>query len=335
MTTPHAHPNLFPHLPFPEPQDLAEQGTSTAKDPFRYIPYLLPGPTDRTDEDRRNVAEFKRLRRVYLELQGSRPAALAANREAQLRDGQKLEDVARKLLYAALEKDSVEYIEEFVHTDQEDLKALESSFQVRAEQLEDAIQDAEDRGVAEQQLNCTTANIRRCQARVMQLGFVRETLCKAQKQPTPAPVNFEHAPHPALATGECVPTAQVASQQGRYLARVFQKLQKKESLLGELKQAKTAQADPAKLDSLANAVIRASNIPPFHYSHQGSLAYIGSDKAIADLPVFKGNLATAGFATYYFWRSACISQLFSLRNRLLVATDRVKTKTLGRDVSRA
>ncbi|GAA6000527.1 hypothetical protein JCM10207_008053 [Rhodosporidiobolus poonsookiae] len=143
-----------------------------------------------------------------------------------------------------------------------------------------------------------------------------------------------------FAIGDCTatnyaPTAQVASQQGRYLARVFQKLQKKESLLGELEQAKAAQAEPAKLDSLANAVIRASNIPPFHYSHQGSLAYIGSDKAIADLPVFKGNLAAAGFATYYFWRSAYISQLFSLRNRLLVATDWVKTKTLGRDVSRA
>lgn len=93
-------------------------------------------------------------------------------------------------------------------------------------------------------------------------------------------------------------TAQVALQQGIYLARVFSKLHKKEQLLTELEQAKAAGAEPAKLDSLANAVIRASNIPPFHYSHQGSLAYIGSEKAIADLPVFQGNLAAAGFATY-------------------------------------
>ncbi|GAA5976660.1 hypothetical protein JCM11641_005654 [Rhodosporidiobolus odoratus] len=143
-----------------------------------------------------------------------------------------------------------------------------------------------------------------------------------------------------FALGDCTatnyaPTAQVASQQGRYLARVFSKLQKKETLLKDLEGAKQASAEPAKLDSLANAVIRASNIPPFSYSHQGSLAYIGSDKAIADLPVLKGNLAAAGLATYYFWRSAYISQLFSLRNRLLVGTDWVKTKVLGRDVSRA
>lgn len=65
------------------------------------------------------------------------------------------------------------------------------------------------------------------------------------------------------------------------------------------------------------------------------LAYIGSDKAIADLPVFNGNLAAAGLATYYFWRSAYLSELFSLRNRLLVATDWMKCKVLGRDVSRA
>ncbi|GAA6045815.1 External NADH-ubiquinone oxidoreductase 1, mitochondrial [Rhodotorula toruloides] len=143
-----------------------------------------------------------------------------------------------------------------------------------------------------------------------------------------------------FALGDCTatnyaPTAQVASQQGRYLARVFSKLHKKELLLKELEQAKQVGAEPAKLDSLANAVIRASNIAPFHYSHQGSLAYIGSDKAIADLPVFQGNLAAAGLATYYFWRSAYISQLFSLRNRLLVGTDWLKTKVLGRDVSRA
>ncbi|GAA5998691.1 uncharacterized protein JCM10292_007162 [Rhodotorula paludigena] len=143
-----------------------------------------------------------------------------------------------------------------------------------------------------------------------------------------------------FALGDCTatnyaPTAQVASQQGIYLARVFSKLHKKEQLLTELEQAKAAGAEPAKLDSLANAVIRASNIPPFHYSHQGSLAYIGSEKAIADLPVFQGNLAAAGFATYYFWRSAYISQLFSLRNRVLVGADWCKTKILGRDVSRA
>lgn len=51
------------------------------------------------------------------------------------------------------------------------------------------------------------------------------------------------------------------------------------------------------------------------YTHQGSLAYVGSDKAIGDFPTFKtGNFAAAGMATYIVWRSAYLSKLFSLRN---------------------
>ena len=42
---------------------------------------------------------------------------------------------------------------------------------------------------------------------------------------------------------------------------------------------------------------------PFHYSHQGSLAYIGSEKAIADLPFSHGNV------------SLCLA--FLLRNQLI------------------
>ncbi|KAF8201148.1 pyridine nucleotide-disulfide oxidoreductase-domain-containing protein [Mycena galopus ATCC 62051] len=75
-------------------------------------------------------------------------------------------------------------------------------------------------------------------------------------------------------------------------------------------------------------------IRPFSYSHQGTLAYIGSDKAIADLPFLNGSVASGGFLTFYFWRSAYLSTLFSLRNRTLVATDWVRTKIFGRDVSR-
>lgn len=39
-------------------------------------------------------------------------------------------------------------------------------------------------------------------------------------------------------------------------------------------------------------------------------------------------------ATYAFWRSAYISNLFSSRNRTLVITDWLKKTILGRDISR-
>ena len=82
--------------------------------------------------------------------------------------------------------------------------------------------------------------------------------------------------------------------------------------------------------------------------------YIGSEKAIADLPFMNGNVsffwsgspffvilkniipsyqfASGGVATYLFWRSAYLSTLFSLRNRTLVATDWLKVKLFGRYV---
>jgi hypothetical protein len=56
---------------------------------------------------------------------------------------------------------------------------------------------------------------------------------------------------------------------------------------------------------------RMKQIGPFKYSHQGSLAYIGADKAVADVSWFAGNLASGGTLTYLFWKSAYLSMCFS------------------------
>ncbi|KAB5592719.1 External NADH dehydrogenase [Ceratobasidium theobromae] len=147
-----------------------------------------------------------------------------------------------------------------------------------------------------------------------------------------------------FAVGDCTatsyaPTAQVASQEGTYLARLFGQLAKKERLearLAELRSPSTPQTEEAarEIESVVKQINKASKLRPFHYSHQGSLAYIGSEKAIADLPFLNGNLASGGVATYLFWRSAYLSNLFSLRNRFLVINDWLKVKIFGRDVSR-
>ncbi|KAH8929931.1 FAD/NAD(P)-binding domain-containing protein [Atractiella rhizophila] len=128
-------------------------------------------------------------------------------------------------------------------------------------------------------------------------------------------------------------TAQAASQQGKYLARMFGQMHKAKVLEAALEAARTGGAGD-KVEGLSNSLKKARNVKPFHYSHAGSLAYIGGDKAIADLPFMQGNLATGGLGTMIFWRSAYISELFSLRNRVLVIADWVKVKILGRDVSR-
>lgn len=151
------------------------------------------------------------------------------------------------------------------------------------------------------------------------------------------------------AVGDCTatkyaPTAQVASQQGSYLGGLFNQLARAEELENEIKKLeKSAEAEQdSKRSEVLNEIElktkrlrRTKSLLPFEYSHQGSLAYIGSDRAVADLAVFgDGNFATGGSLTYIFWRSAYISMCFSMRNKVLVLLDWLKVKVFGRDVSR-
>lgn len=126
------------------------------------------------------------------------------------------------------------------------------------------------------------------------------------------------------AIGDCAvagyaPTAQVASQEGNFLARLFNNMAKTENLeqhIHELSSQMNLQsgnsAEAAKeIEGLEKQLRRIKDIKPFHYSHQGSLAYIGSEKAVADVSWWNGNLATGGGLTYLFWRSAYLSMCFS------------------------
>jgi NADH:ubiquinone reductase (non-electrogenic) len=56
-----------------------------------------------------------------------------------------------------------------------------------------------------------------------------------------------------------------------------------EAAIDELKHSKTPAAAQTEIDSLEKRLDRVMTFRPFHYTHQGSLAYIGSEKAIADL----------------------------------------------------
>ncbi|KAL2005489.1 hypothetical protein VTN00DRAFT_2700 [Thermoascus crustaceus] len=151
------------------------------------------------------------------------------------------------------------------------------------------------------------------------------------------------------AVGDCAvtnyaPTAQVASQEGAFLARLFNTMAKTEAIEKELKDLSAAQA-AAKSEEERNQIFdqikerqrqlrRTKQIGPFQYSHQGSLAYIGKERAVADISWLSGNIASGGTMTYLFWRSAYLSMCFSTRNRILVALDWIKAKLFGRDVSR-
>jgi NADH:ubiquinone reductase (non-electrogenic) len=128
------------------------------------------------------------------------------------------------------------------------------------------------------------------------------------------------------AVGDCAianyaPTAQVAAQEGAFLARLFNQLAKTQELEAELvtcseKQEKAPTKDQrdavfVEIKELQKRLRRVKQMGPFEYSHQGSLAYIGSEKAVADISWMTGNIASGGTLTYFFWRSAYLSMCFS------------------------
>ena len=127
------------------------------------------------------------------------------------------------------------------------------------------------------------------------------------------------------AVGDCAianyaPTAQVASQEGAFLARLFNSLAKTEEISSELANLSVAQSKAptnderneifTQIKGLQRQLRKVKQIGPFEYSHQGSLAYIGSEKAVADVSWLTGNFASGGTLTYLFWRSAYLSSKY-------------------------
>lgn len=106
-------------------------------------------------------------------------------------------------------------------------------------------------------------------------------------------------------------TAQVANQQGKHLASVFS--------------SATITGDADKDAKLGD------KIAPFRYFHKGSAAYVGSDKAVFDLPKL-GPLTGTGAG--FVWKSYETLSQFSFRTQCLVAADWLRTKIFGRDISR-
>jgi NADH:ubiquinone reductase (non-electrogenic) len=102
---------------------------------------------------------------------------------------------------------------------------------------------------------------------------------------------LENTPLPA--------TAQVAQQEGKYLARAL------------------------------NHRARRRAVATFRYRNLGMLAYIGGNRALADLDDFQGQ----GRAAWLFWRSAYLTRIVSLKNKVLVLIDWMKAMIFGRDTS--
>lgn len=95
--------------------------------------------------------------------------------------------------------------------------------------------------------------------------------------------------------------AQVAEQQGRYLARSL------------------------------NARAAGRRTAPFQWKPWGISSFIGGGAAVGDTVDHR---SVSGFLAYQQWRAAIWTQLVSVRSKVLVPLDRLRAFAFGRDISR-
>lgn len=120
------------------------------------------------------------------------------------------------------------------------------------------------------------------------------------------------------------PLAQVAEQQGRYLARTLNEAAAK---------AAGKQPDEKGRHPLELALAEAQ---PFAYKHLGSMASVGGKDAVLELGEkgAKRHVNWAGFLSWLAWRSAYLTRLGTMKHRFYVMTDWTMSLIFGRDVSK-
>ncbi|XP_010540865.1 PREDICTED: external alternative NAD(P)H-ubiquinone oxidoreductase B1, mitochondrial [Tarenaya hassleriana] len=111
-------------------------------------------------------------------------------------------------------------------------------------------------------------------------------------------------------------TAQVAAQQGAYLAQCFNRM----------KQCEEQPEGPMRFKDGSHHQFR-----PFQYKHFGQFAPLGGEQAAAELP---GDWVSAGRSTQWLWYSVYASKQVSWRTRVLVVSDWTRRFIFGRDSSR-
>ncbi|MED6133225.1 External alternative NAD(P)H-ubiquinone oxidoreductase B2, mitochondrial [Stylosanthes scabra] len=110
-------------------------------------------------------------------------------------------------------------------------------------------------------------------------------------------------------------TAQVASQQGTYLAKCFNRMEECEK----------NPEGPIRFREEGR-----HRFKPFRYKHFGQFAPLGGEQAAAQLP---GDWVSIGHSTQWLWYSVYASKQVSWRTRALVVTDWTRRFIFGRDSS--
>ena len=135
----------------------------------------------------------------------------------------------------------------------------------------------------------------------------------------------------------CLPSnAQVASQEGEYLAHLLASSDLEPSFEGDA-------LLPPRLSrrSLADTVASLATgdweyAYPFQFLDLGILAYTGKSSALAQVkaaPAENAKVKLRGNIGFAVWRSVYMAKSPSMRNRMLLAFDWAKAKLFGRDIT--
>lgn len=151
--------------------------------------------------------------------------------------------------------------------------------------------------------------------------------------------------------GSLPQTAQVAGQQGAYIARLLSRGYDLTDPRAPVLPAEAAAVVVAVANNITNLDATSSEdeaaihqwlrlrgletAPPFRFFNLGLLAYLGGGEAlsqvqIGDVPVFKW----AGSVAFVLWRSVYLVKQVATKNRVLVTFDWLKSALFGRDVTR-
>ncbi|KAJ4835060.1 External alternative NAD(P)H-ubiquinone oxidoreductase B4, mitochondrial [Turnera subulata] len=111
------------------------------------------------------------------------------------------------------------------------------------------------------------------------------------------------------------PTAQVAAQQGEYLADCFNRME---------------DCDKNPEGPLRTRESGRHRFHPFRYKHFGQFAPLGGEQTAAQLP---GDWISIGYSTQWLWYSVYASKQVSWRTRCMVVSDWFRRYIFGRDSS--
>nr|GEZ14997.1 external alternative NAD(P)H-ubiquinone oxidoreductase B2, mitochondrial-like [Tanacetum cinerariifolium] len=111
------------------------------------------------------------------------------------------------------------------------------------------------------------------------------------------------------------PTAQVAAQQGKYLAKCFNRM----------KECEEKPEGPLRFRDTGR-----HRFKPFRYTHLGQFAPLGGEQTAAQLP---RDYVSIGHSSQWLWYSVYASKLVSWRTRWLVVSDWSRRFIFGRDSS--